>query len=145
MCSADNNNPLGYRNEYDYDGKYLSASINGIAGVLTILEGKFSTNADRVVFIPKIKNINLDYAKNILEPLLRNKNKGRKGLKGKNEFTKLTPRMIEDEMIPIPYDKYGKIFEKKQIIISDKYKTIDMIKKEIETILNELLNLDIIF
>src|SRR5699024_9442424 len=59
VYSADNNNPLGYRNEHDYDGKYLSSSINGIAGVLTILDGKFSINADRVVFIPKVENINL--------------------------------------------------------------------------------------
>lgn len=134
---------MGYRNEYDYDGKYLSSSINGIAGVLTILEGKFSTNADRVVFIPKVENINLDYVKNIIEPVLRNKNKGRKGLKGKNEFTKLTPSMIEDEMIPIPYDVYGDVFLEKQSIIAAKYKTIDMIKKEIENRLSELINIDL--
>lgn len=143
VYSADNNNPLGYRNDYDYDGKYLSSSINGIAGVLTILEGKFSTNADRVVFIPKVENINLDYVKNIIEPILRNKNKGRKGLKGKNEFTKLTPSMIEDEMIPIPYDVYGEVFFEKQSIIAAKYKTIDMIKKEIENGLSELINIDL--
>lgn len=136
---------MGYRNEYDYDGKYLSSSINGIAGVLTILEGKFSTNADRVLFIPKVENINLDYVKNIIEPILRNKNKGRKGLKGKNEFTKLTPSMIEDEMIPIPYDVYGKIFLEKQATIAAKYKTIDMIKKEIENRLSELINIDLFF
>lgn len=145
MYSADNNNPLGYRNEYDYDGKYLSSSINGIAGVLTILDGKFSTNADRVVFIPKIENINLAYVKNILEPILRNKNKGRKGLKGKNEFTKLTPSMIEDEMIPIPYDVFGEIFSEKQSIIAAKYKTIDITKKEIENRLSELINIDLFF
>ena len=45
-----------------------------------------------------------------------------------NEFTKLTLRMIEDEGILISYDKHGKIFKKKQIIILYKYKTIDMIK-----------------
>lgn len=145
VYSADNNNPLAYRNNYDYNGRYLTSSINGIAGVLTILDGKFSTNADRVVFIPKVENINLYYVKNILEPILRNKNKGRKGLKGKNEFTKLTPSMIEDEMIPIPYDMYGEVFLEKQKAISDKYKTIDMIKKEIENNLTELLNLELIF
>lgn len=143
VYSADNNNPLGYRDEYDYNGKYLSSSINGIAGVLTLLDGKFSTNADRVVFIPKVENINLFYVKNILEPILRNKNKGRKGLKGKNEFTKLTPSMIEDEMIPIPYDVYGEVLLEKQSIIAAKYKTIDMIKKEIESRLSELINIDL--
>lgn len=145
VYSADNNSPLGYRNDYDYDGKFLTSSINGIAGVLTIINGKFSTNADRVAFIPKIKNINLDYVKNILEPLLRNKNKGRKGLKGKNEFTKLTPSMIEEELIPIPYDIYGELFIDKQNILADKYKTIDMMKKEIEKSFNELLNNEIVF
>ncbi|MDY3947217.1 MAG: restriction endonuclease subunit S [Ezakiella sp.] len=145
VYSADNNSPLGYRNAYDYDGKFLTSSINGIAGILNIINGKFSTNADRVVFIPKVENINLEYVKNILEPILRNKNKGRKGLKGKNEFTKLTPSMIEDEMIPIPYDVYGEIFSEKQSIIAANYKTIDMIKKEIENRLSELINIDLFF
>lgn len=143
VYSADNNNPLAYRNDYDFDGKYLSSSINGIAGVLTILDGKFSINADRVVFIPKLKNINLDYVKNILEPILRNKNKGRKGLKGKNEFTKLTPSMIKDEIIPIPLDAYGEVCLKKQSIIASKYKIIDVIKKEMENRLSELINIDL--
>lgn len=145
VYSADNNNPLAYRNKYDYDGKYLSSSINGIAGVLTILDGKFSTNADRVVFIPKIENINLDYVKNILEPILRNKNKGRKGLKGKNEFTKLTPSMIGNEMIPIPYNIKGEPSLDKQKKLADKYKTINMIKNKIEKNFNELLRNEIVF
>lgn len=59
VYSVDNNNPLGHRNEYDYDGRFLTSSINGIAGILTIIDGKFSTNADRAVFIPKVNNINL--------------------------------------------------------------------------------------
>lgn len=123
----------------------MTSSINGIAGVLTILDGKFSTNADRVVFISKATNIDLGYVKNILEPILRNKNKGRKGIKGKNEFTKLTPTMIENEMIPIPYTIYGKPYIEKQNDIANKYKIMVMIKKQIEERLNELLNSDLIF
>ncbi len=145
VYSADNNNPLGFRNEYDYDGKYLSSSINGIAGVLTILDGKFSTNADRVVFIPKVKNINLDYVKNILEPILRNINKGRKGIEGKNEFTKLTPSMIENELIPIPYNVDGLPYLKKQNDVAQKYILIESIKDDINKRLNYLLSNDIIF
>lgn len=145
VYSADNNNPLGYRNEYDFDGIFLTSSINGIAGVLTIIDGKFSANADRVVFIPKLENINLDYVKNILEPILRNKNKGRIGLEGKNEFTKLTPRMIENEVIPIPHDINGDPFIDMQNILADKYKTVGMIKNQIEKNLNELISNEIIF
>lgn len=145
VYSADNNNPLGYRNEYDYDGKYLSSSINGIAGVLTIIDGKFSTNADRVVFIPRVKNINLEYVKNILEPILRNKNKGRKGIKGKNEFTKLTPSMIEEELIPIPFNIQGEPFIEKQNCIANRFIVIDNIKNRVEESLSEILDIDLIF
>jgi hypothetical protein len=130
VYSADNNNPLAYRNDYDYDGEYLTLSINGIAGVLTILDGKFSANADRVIFISKVNNINWEYVKNILEPILRNK--GRKGLKGKNEFTKLTPTMIENEMIPISYNIYGEPYIEKQNNIANKYKIMVMIKVKLK-------------
>lgn len=112
---------------------------------MTIIDGKFSANADRVVFIPKLENINLDYVKNILEPILRNKNKGRIGLEGKNEFTKLTPRMIENEVIPIPHDINGDPFIDMQNILADKYKTVGMIKNQIEKNLNELISNEIIF
>ena len=53
--------------------------------------------------------------------------------------------MIEDEMIPIPYDMYGEVFLEKQNIIAAKYKTIDLIKKEIENRLSELINIDLFF
>lgn len=136
---------MSYRNAYDYDGRFLTASINGIAGVLNIIDGKFSTNADRVVFIPKVENINLDYVKNILEPILRNINKGRKGIEGKNEFTKLTPSMIENELIPIPYDVHGDAFLGKQNNVAKKYIVIEAIKKEINNRLHYLLSNDIVF
>lgn len=129
VYSADNKEPLGYKNGYDYDGEYLTSSINGIAGVLTILDRNFSTNADHVVFISKATNIDLGYVKNILEPILRNKNKGRKWLKGKNEFTKLITTMIENEMIPIPYNIYGEPYIEKQNDIANRYKIMVMIKK----------------
>ena len=145
VYSADNKNPLGYRNDYDYKGKFLTSSMNGIAGVLTILDEKFSVNADRVVFVPKVKEISLEYIKNILEPILRNKTKGRKGLKGKNEFTKLTPSMIEESIIPIPYFENGEIFVKKLKEISKKYYTIEKIQKQLEVKIDELLRMEIKF
>ena len=112
----------------------MTSSINGIAGFLTILAGKFSINTDCVVFISKATNIDLGYVKNILEPILRNKNKGRKAIKGKNEFTKLTPIMIENEMIPIPYNIYGKPYIEKQNDIANKYKIMVMIKNKLKIV-----------
>ncbi|UQK59016.1 restriction endonuclease subunit S [Fenollaria massiliensis] len=145
VFSADNNKPLAFRDDYDYDGKYLTSSVNGLAGILTIIDGKFSATADRVIFIPKLEDINLHYVKNILEPILRNKIKGRMGLMGKNEFTKLNPRMIENELIPIPFNSYGEPFLEKQFMISNKFNTVENIKKKIYDGLNELLDTEILF
>lgn len=145
VFSADNNKPLSFRDDYDYDGKYLTSSVNGLAGILTIIDGKFSATADRVIFIPKLEDINLHYVKNILEPILRNKIKGRMGLMGKNEFTKLNPRMIENELIPIPFNSYGEPFLEKQFMISNKFNTVENIKKKIYDKLNELLDTEILF
>ncbi|APJ38838.1 restriction endonuclease subunit S [Mycoplasmopsis pullorum] len=144
VYSANNNIPLDYRNNYDYDGKYLTCSINGIAGVITVLNDKFSINADRVIFIPKIINLDLEYIKYILEPLLRNITKGRKGLFEKNEFTKLNPEMIKEVEIPIPIEN-DKISLNIQNNVSQKYKIIDEIKNNLELKILDILNTDIEF
>ena len=80
--------------------------------------------------INKFEKVRQEYVKNILEPILRNK--GRKGLKGKNEFTKLTPTMIENEMIPISYNIYGEPYIEKQNNIANKYKIMVMIKVKLK-------------
>ena len=36
VYSATNNKPLSYRDGYDYDGEYITISVNGIAGIITI-------------------------------------------------------------------------------------------------------------
>ena len=86
IYSAANDEPLGYMNTYDYDGRYVSISINGIAGVTKIIEGCFSINADRVILTPKTFDIDLDYVVYILEPILRNLSKVGKALIIKMSF-----------------------------------------------------------
>jgi len=137
VYSADNEKPLGTMSKYDYDGEYLTISINGLAGKITIFKGKFSTTADRVVCIPN-ENIDIRYIVHVAEPILRNKNKGRKGDLGKNEFTKLTPDMIRSTLIPIPVTNDGIYDVEKQKELSAKYEQIDMIKKELSEKLTEL-------
>ena len=102
VFSASNSNPLTYMNTYDYDVPCLSWSSNGFAGYIMILYGKFSINGDRGILIPRSKNISLKYVKHILQPTFREMAKGRKGEKGKDEFTKLYPSMIEDLEIDMP-------------------------------------------
>lgn len=145
VYSADNSTPLGFMKNYDYNGKYLTVSVNGIAGVIKIIEGKFSTNADRVVLIPKVANLDLGYISNILEGKLRNIAKGRKGVESKNEFTKLTKAMIEEVEVFIPFDIEGIIEEKIQKIISKKYYSINLIKENLSQQVKNLLEVNINF
>ncbi len=145
IYSADNKSPLSHMKTYDYDGKYLTVSVNGIAGVTRIYNGRFSINADRVILIPKLKNINIDYVSNILESSLRDVAKGRKGLNRKNEFTKLTKSMIENIKIPMPFDMYADLDSDIQSDIENKYKTIFDIKEILSKKVEALMNLDIKF
>lgn len=143
VYSANNEIPLAYRNDYDYDGKYLTISINGIAGVITILEGKFSCNADRVVCAPLVKDISIEYIRFILQETLRNSAKGRIGDLGKNEFTKLTPDMIKEVNIKIPIMADDSFDYDMQSNIAAKYKIIESMKEKISEDINKLVSLQV--
>lgn len=124
LYSATNDAPLGYMNTYEYSGRFLTISINGLAGKITIIDGQFSTNADRVVLIPK-ENVNIEYLSWVAEPILRNKVKGRMGDKGKNEFTKLTPEMILNTEIPMPVSEDDMLDYDRQCELSKVYTEIE--------------------
>ncbi|WP_207640937.1 N-6 DNA methylase [Clostridium lundense] len=102
VYSASNLAPLTYIDTYDFDGNYLTWATNGFAGYMKVINGKFSANGDRGVLIPRFTDIDLGYVKLILEPILRELAKGRKGEDGKDEFTKLYPSMIKDIEIEMP-------------------------------------------
>lgn len=134
LFSANNFEPIDFIDSYDYDGKYLTYSKNGCAGYITIINGKFSVNGDRCVITinDEYKNmLDILYLKYYLEPLFRKNKKGRLGIYGKNEFTKLNSNMIKelDIQIPIPLDKDSNFDLEKQKEIADKYKQIDEIKQ----------------
>lgn len=139
VYSADNDKPLGYMNSYDYDGDFLTISINGIAGKITIFSEKFSANADRVVCIPR-EEVDITYVRHVAEPILRNSIKGRKGDLGKNEFSKLTPNMIKKSLIPIPVleDETFDLEAQKQLAL--KYQQIEDIKRNLYEKVKNLLD-----
>lgn len=145
VYSAANNEPLGYMNTYDYEGNYISISVNGIAGITQIISGKFSLNADRVILVPKSSNIDLYYVSYILEPTLRSLSKGRKGINNKSEFSKLTPRMINDTEIKIPVNEDGSYDLDKMKEIAQKNQNIIEIKKQLNDKVHEILSTEIIF
>lgn len=133
VYSANNSVPLGYRNDFDFDGCYATISVNGIAGKITIINNKFSLNADRMILIPKQEKINIDYIAYILEPLLRQQVKGRRGENGRNEYTKIERNIILDTKIPVPFNRFGEIdLEIQKDIVEKNYKI-----KNIKNILGE--------
>lgn len=146
VYSANNNIPLGHTNFYDYEGNYLTVSVNGIAGKITSINGKFSINADRIILIPLLEDkIDNDFIKYTVEPVLRSKIKGRMGHDGQNEFTKLPSGIIDRIKINIPINSKGEYDLQKQKEIALRYKKIDEIKKTISNKIDSLCSVEIKF
>lgn len=109
VYSASNREALTFINTFDFEGEYLTWATNGFAGYMKIIDGKFSINSDRGLLKPKSDKVNIKYIKYVLEPILRDIAKGRKGENGEDEFTKVYPSMIENISIPIPINKKGEL------------------------------------
>ena len=129
VWSANNTTPLAYVNFYDFDGRYISLSRNGIAGKITILEGKFTINEDRFLLVPKVDNIDYEYIRYTVEPILRSKKKGRSGHNGENECTKLSFSILDNVKIMMPVTESGDYDLEKQKEYAQKYSKLYTIKK----------------
>ncbi len=145
VYSASNNAPLTSINSFDYDGKFLTWATNGFAGYIKIIEGKFSINADRGLLNPLDKNIDIEYVRFILEPILRDLAKGRKGEKGEDEFTKVYPSMLEALSIEMPIDSKGELDLNAQKTIASEYQKIENIKVAIKKELDKILKTNIAY
>lgn len=134
----------GYIDSYMYDGQYLLWNTDGLAGYIKKTNGKFSFTNIVGIMIPKpnvdMKNISLDYLKCYLEPIFRDHRKGRMGINGKNEYTKLNSTMINqlDIEIPIPINEDGSYNFEKQCKLALKYATIESIKNNVYNQIVEL-------
>lgn len=135
-------------NAYDYDGQYLTWVIDGLAGYMKIVDGKFSITCHRGILLPteKCKNIDLLYVKYVLEPVFRERKRGRMGINGKNEYTALKPTHIKkyNDKIKIPIDENGNFDIKKQREIAQKIATIESIKSDLYNKVIELTNITVI-
>lgn len=136
-------------NEYQYEGEYLTWSKDGLAGYLMYHNEKFSITNHRGILIPTDKciNIDLNYIKIILEPILRKYIKGRLGAEGKNEYTTLSKDMIKKIEVPIkiPIKEDGSYDLDAQRKIVKKYMKVEEIKSKICKKIDELINMDILF
>lgn len=125
VYSASNVAALTHILSYDYDGRYLTWATNGFAGYMMILEGKFSCNGDRGILVPSVPNVDIDYVKILLEPILRGLAKGRIDEDGGNEFTKVYPSMVGDVVIKLPVLPNGDFDLEAQIEFSERHANID--------------------
>lgn len=124
---------------YDYDTPCLTWAIDGLAGYMMAHKTPFSATNHRGVLIPKTKDIDLDYIKFALEPILRQAKKGRVGDNGENEYTSLPPFMLRDIEIGIPVDETGAISIEIQREIAAVYLSMEQYRREIASKLDALL------
>lgn len=90
-----------------------------------------------------VENIDLDYIRFTVEPILRSKIKGRMGHDGQNEFTKLPGGTIERVKISIPIKEDGSFDLEAQQEIANKYRKIQQINSSIYQQIDELINIKI--
>lgn len=134
VYGASTHAPLTSISTYDFDGKYLTWARNGFAGFVRSHNEKFSVNYDRGILIPKNSNIDVDYIKVVLEPILRKTAVGRRDHAGKDEFTKLYLSTMQDQKVPVPIEEDGtpSLDAQKEIIEQSKF-LLDL-KKQLEAI-----------
>lgn len=138
VYSGSNIAPIMHIDTYDYDGEYLSWVVDGFAGYMKVLTGKFSATGHKGIMILKDSNIDLDYVKFILEPVLRELAKGRKGDNGASEYTNVAPKVVENSIIKIPIFLDGSFDIETQKEIAKKYLIIEQIKISIEEELSKI-------
>lgn len=141
---------FGYINSYMKNGKYLLWNTDGLAGYIKITNGKFSYTNIVGIMIPTnycdMNQISLEYLKYHLEPIFRKNRKGRYGINGKNEYTKLNSTMIKklNIEIPIPIKENGMYDIEKQKEIAQKIAAIESIKQDLCNKVIELTNISIV-
>lgn len=142
--------PFGYIDTYMYDGEYLIWNTDGLGGYIRYIKGKFSIT--NIVGIMKLNNtyknkINLEYVLRVLQPIFRENTKGREGINGKNEYTKINSTMIKELniIIDFPITSNGEIDIKKQEEIVGKYNILKKIRQSLNKQLEKILNIEIEF
>lgn len=141
VYSGSNIAPIIFIDTYDYDGKYLSWVVDGFAGYMKVLNGKFSATGHKGILTKKLNDIDIDYIKFMLEPVLRELAKGRKGDKGSSEYTNVSPSVVKNSIVSIPILPNGNFDLEAQRAIVEKYNVVADLKakaKEYEQTLKEL-------
>lgn len=138
LFSGNTSGAFAYVDTADYNTPCLSWVIDGLAGYLMFHSSEFSATNHRGVLLPKFSDINLQYAKFIMEPIFRNAKKGRVGDNGENEYSSLPPFMVSELLVPFPVDDTGKISLSAQQEIAEQYITVEQCKRDVAEKLDAL-------
>lgn len=130
---------FAFIDSYDYDIPCLTWAIDGLAGHMMVHKTPFSATNHRGILLPKTADIDIDYIKFALEPLLRQAKKGRVGDNGENEYTSLPPFMLNDIEVGVPVDEAGEISIDLQREIAASYLAVEQYRHEILKKLDALL------
>lgn len=131
---------------YDYEGHYLTVSLNGLAGKMLEVDGCFSCTADRAVFVPKNDNtFDLVYVKAALEASLREMRHGRLADGEKNEYTKLGVSEIRDVEFLVPINDAGDYDIEEQRRIADRYEQLIGMRRKVCSEIDAICKIDIDF
>lgn len=109
LYSASLSGPMAYIDTADFSGPLLTFTTNGYGGSVQIVQGDFTINGDRAVLVPLDDTQLPDsrYLASVLEQRLRPLAVGRVGDRGKNEYTKVSPKVAESVTIPFLVDENG--------------------------------------
>jgi hypothetical protein len=91
----------------------------------------FSATNHRGILVPKTADIDIEYIRYILEPILRQIKKGRIGDNGENEYTSLPPFMLKEIQVELPVDDCGNVSLALQQEIALSYATIEQYRREV--------------
>ncbi|EPB8176400.1 restriction endonuclease subunit S [Clostridium perfringens] len=150
IYSGSTKKEFAFIDSYDYKGKYITWCIDGLAGYIKVLDGKFSITNHRGILVAKdsnvAKSLDMEYLKYVIEPIFRKNIKGRMGHDGQNEYTSLKLNAVNkiQQKISIPIKENGKFDLEAQKEIARKYKKIDEVKREICDKIDILVNSNII-
>jgi hypothetical protein len=119
--------PFGHIDSYDYDGRFLSWCMNGYAGRIEIIDGKFSATRDRGVLVPvEGRNIpDLTYIKYQLEPILSELAVGRRVEGRRNNYTKIYPGTVKPVLISLPEAENGDLDYEQMRIAGERLRAIE--------------------
>lgn len=121
VYSANISEELASINAYDYDSENLSYSTRGNAGILTILQGKYSIGNNRAILSPKLGNMYLPYFKYILATLFKNATR-------QNGIQATTWQLIKNIKVPVPMNN-NELDINYQVAIANKYTHLENMHK----------------